>query len=333
MIDIFRNISFLHPHFLWLLLLIPLLVYWYFRTHQKRYTSMGMPTLKGVNVISWRGRARALLPILRLLALTALIVALARPRTTLKKENIKAEGIDIMLALDLSSSMLAQDFEPNRLEASKVVATEFVEKRPHDRIGLVAFAGEALTQSPLTTDHSVLTTAIQGLECYMLEDGTAIGSGLTTAINRLKDSETKSKIIVLLTDGVNSAGRPPQIGAKIAKELGIKVYTIGVGTRGEAVAPIGRNSRGQTVYVKKEVKIDEELLKYVSNTTGGQYYRATNHQELLQIYDTINELEKTEIDVTVVSRYNEEFFRFVLLALLLVLLEGLLRYTVLRTLT
>lgn len=334
MIDFFRNITFMHPHFLWLLLVLPLLVYWYLKTHTKRYTSLHMPTMQGVNTVSWRGRLRALLPLLRLLALGALVVALARPRTTLKKENIKAEGIDIMLAVDLSSSMLAQDFAPNRLEASKVVATGFVQKRPHDRIGVVSFAGEALTQCPLTTDHSIVVDALAGLECGMLEDGTAIGSGLTTAINRLKDSEAKSKIVVLLTDGVNNAGhQSPQIAAKIAKELGVRVYTIGMGTKGRALAPTSFNTRGEYIFGRVEVKIDEALLKSVSRQTDGQYYRATNHQELLAIYDTINQLEKTEIDVTVISRYSEEFYLFVLLALVLVLLEGLLRYTVLRTLT
>ena len=294
---------------------------------------MKMPTLEAVaGFKSWKADLQKLLPVLRGLAFVALVAALARPQLTLKEENIKAEGIDIFLAIDLSSSMLAQDFNPDRLEVCKRVAVEFVEKRQYDRIGLAVFSGEAFTQCPLTTDHRVLTDFIAGLRCGILEDGTAIGMGLATAVNRIKDSPGKSKVVILLTDGVNNAGYvKPLTAAEIAKEFGVKVYTIGVGQEGTAVSPISRRSDGSYVMGMAQVEIDEELLKQISGMTGGKYFRATTARSLEKIYDEIDRLEKTEIDVTSVKRYSEEFYRFVWLAIFLLVLEMLMRYVFLKS--
>jgi Ca-activated chloride channel family protein len=227
---------------------------------------------------------------------------------------------------------LAQDFKPDRLEASKNVAIEFIGKRQYDRIGLAVFAGEAFTQCPLTTDHRVLIDFVEGLRCGILEDGTAIGMGLATAVNRIKDSQAKSKVIILLTDGVNNSGYvKPLTAAEIAKEFGVKVYTIGVGQEGEALTPISRRSDGRYVFGLARVEIDEELLRQIASLTGGKYFRATTARSLEAIYDEIDRLEKTEIEVTSVKRYSEEFYRFVWLAIFLLGLELLLRYAVLRT--
>ena len=294
-----------------------------------------MPTLEATRGLkSWKGELQKLLPTLRALAFIALVFALARPQRMLTEEVIKAEGIDIFLVLDLSSSMLAQDFKPDRLEVSKRVASEFVNKRQYDRIGLAVFSGEAFTQCPLTTDHRVLNDFIDGLRCGILEDGTAIGMGLATAVNRIKDSESKSKVIILLTDGVNNAGYvKPLTAAEIAKKFGVKVYTIGVGREGEALTPISRRSDGRYVFGLARVEIDEDLLRQIASLTGGRYFRATSTRSLEEIYDEIDRLEKTEIEVTSVKRYSEEFYRFVWIALALLVLELLLRFTVLRTIT
>ncbi|GAB5552643.1 MAG: VWA domain-containing protein [Saprospiraceae bacterium] len=291
-----------------------------------------MSSLKSVeNSTSWKGRLRALLPILRILAFIALVVALARPRELFQEEEVKAEGIDIMLVMDLSSSMLARDFEPDRLEVCKRVATEFVDKREYDRVGLSVFAGEAFTQCPLTTDHRVVKDFLANLECGLLEDGTAIGMGLATAVNRLKDSESKSKIVILLTDGVNNAGYvKPETAAEIAREFEIKTYTIGVGTNGDALTPVNRRSDGQYMFGLARVEIDEALLEQIAEMTGGKYYRALSEQGLEDIYDEIDRLEKTEIEVTVFKRYQELFHVFVWIAMLILVLEVLLRYTIFR---
>jgi Ca-activated chloride channel family protein len=332
MINFFKNITFVHPYFLSLLLLVPILVFWYIRNQPGRYASMRMPAMDNFSASSLRGRLQIVLPILRGLAFIALVFALARPQKTLRQEEVKAEGIDIMMAIDLSSSMLAQDFDPNRLEASKRVAKDFISKRTFDRIGLVVFAGEAFTQCPLTTDHSVVQQFLAGLECGILEDGTAIGMGLATAVNRIKDSQVKSKIVILLTDGVNNTGYvAPMQAAKIAQEFGVKVYAIGVGSTGQTMAPSARRRDGRYVFNMVRVEIDEALLNQIANMTGGKYYRATDEASLVNIYDTIDNLEKTEIDVTVIKRYSEEFYIFVILGLIFLALEVFLRYTVLRT--
>ena len=329
----FSNITFLHPWFFLLLLLLPAVAWYRYRQRQQHYATQKMPTLEAVkDMQSWKGLMQKLLPILRALAFIALVIALARPQRTLKEETIKADGIDIFMALDLSSSMLAQDFKPDRLEASKKVAIEFIAKRQYDRIGLAVFAGEAFTQCPLTTDHRVLVDFIESLRCGMLEDGTAIGMGLATAVNRIKDSEAKSKVIILLTDGVNNAGYvKPLTAAEIANEFDVKVYTIGVGQEGEAYTPISRRSDGRYVFGLARVEIDEELLRQIASLTGGKYFRATTARSLEAIYDEIDRLEKTEIEVTTVKRYSEEFYWFVWIGVFLLALELLLRYSVLRT--
>ena len=291
----------------------------------------GLDTFDGH--ISWRSRLRGLLPFLRFLALGALIFALARPQKVLKDENIDAEGIDIFLVMDLSSSMLARDFDPDRLEVSKRVATEFVEKRPHDRIGLSVFSGEAFTQCPLTTDHRIVKEFLAGLQCGILTDGTAIGMGLSSAVNRIKDSESKSKVVILLTDGVNNAGYiQPLTAAEIAKEFEVKVYTIGVGSTGMARTPIRKRRDGTFDFGFSKVEIDEQLLTEIAKMTGGNYFRATSEEALSQIYSRIDQLEKTKIDVTVIKRNSEEFHGFALAALLFVLFEMLLRQTIVRSL-
>ncbi|MEZ5040754.1 MAG: VWA domain-containing protein [Saprospiraceae bacterium] len=332
MFGLFENITFVNPIFFALLLLLPGIGWWYFRNYPQRYAPMRMSTLEGLeNVQSIRGRLRSLLPILRVLSFIALVVALARPQRVLKEEEVIAEGIDISLAMDLSSSMLAQDFQPNRLEVSKRVAADFVRQRQYDRIGLVVFAGEAFTQCPLTTDHMVLNEFLSKLECGILEDGTAIGMGLATAVNRLKESESKSKVVILLTDGVNNTGyQSPMLAAKIAKEFGIRVYTIGVGSMGETQAPISQRSDGKYVLGLVKVEIDEALLQKIAELTGGKYYRAVNEQSLAQIYASIDELEKTKIEVTSFKRYSEEYHYFAFWGLVFLLLEVKLRYTVLR---
>ncbi|MBX2870482.1 MAG: VWA domain-containing protein [Saprospiraceae bacterium] len=332
MLGLLQNITFVSPVFFVLLLLLPIMAWWYFRNYRQRYAPIQMSTLAGLeNTQSIRGRLRSLLPILRVLSLVALIVALARPQQVLKEEEVVAEGIDISLVMDLSSSMLAQDFQPNRLDVSKRVAADFVRQRQYDRIGLVVFAGEAFTQCPLTTDHLVLNEFLSKLECGILEDGTAIGMGLATAVNRLKDSESKSKVVILLTDGVNNAGyQSPMLAAKIAKEYNVKVYTIGIGSVGETRAPVSIRGDGKYILGTVKVEIDEELLRQIAEMTGGKYYRALDEQSLEQIYASIDQLEKMKIDVTSFKRYSEEYHHFAFGGILFLLIEVLLRYTVLR---
>ncbi len=328
------NIEFLHPAFFGLLLLIPLAaVYWIIRRKQ-RFPGFTISSLGGFNgYTSIRGILRSfLLPILRACAFIFLVTALARPQAILKEEDITAEGIDIALVMDISSSMLARDFEPDRLEASKQVAIDFVEKRQYDRMSLAVFAGEAFTQSPLTTDHGVITHFLDNLRCGILEDGTAMGMGLATAVSHLKDSESKTKVIVLLTDGVNNSGYiQPITAAEMAREFGMRVYTIGVGSTGQAYAPIGRRGDGKYSFGYVNVEIDEALLRKVSEMTDGKYYRATNMERLQNIYDEIDQLEKTKIEVTTIKRSQEVFHKWVMLALLFLLIEIGLRYTILKT--
>lgn len=332
MSGVLENITFVSPIFFGLLLLLPIIAWWYLSNYRQRYVSIHMPSLEGLGKNrSVKGPLRSLLPILRMLAFVVLVVAMARPQRILQEEEVIAEGIDISLAMDLSSSMLAQDFQPNRLGVSKRVAADFVEQRQYDRVGLVVFAGEAFTQCPLTTDHKVLKAFLNKLECGILEDGTAIGLGLATAVNRLKDSESTSKVVILLTDGVNNTGyQSPLLAAKIAKEYGIRVYTIGVGSVGEARAPVSQRSDGKYILGSVKVEIDEELLRQVAEMTGGKYYRAVDEQSLEEIYASIDQLEKTKIEVTSFKRYSEEYNLFAFLGILFLLTEVLLRYTVLR---
>lgn len=329
----FDNIEFVNPEFLLLLLLIPAIAAWFFYKKKDQYVSLKLPTLEAIkDLSSFRSTLRRYLPLLRALAFATLVIAFARPRQTLKEEDIKAEGIDICLVMDLSSSMLAQDFKPDRLEVSKRVAADFVSKRAYDRIGLSVFSGEAFTQCPLTTDHRVVKEFLASLKCGILEDGTAIGMGLATAVNRLKESESKSKVVILLTDGVNNAGYiKPLTASEIAREFDVKVYTIGVGSTGDALTPVSRRSDGKYIFGLARVEIDEGLLQEIADMTGGKYFRATSAESLARIYAEIDQLEKTEIEVTSIKRYSEEFHGFALWGLIFLLLELLLRYTVFKT--
>jgi len=269
--------------------------------------------------------------ILKMLALALLIVAIARPQTSSKRQDVSVEGIDIVMALDVSTSMLAQDLKPDRLEASKKVAIDFIKQRPNDRIGLVVFAGEAFTQCPLTTDHTVLDNLFKDVKSGMIEDGTAIGDGLATAISRLKDSQAISKVIILLTDGVSNMGAlDASSAAEIAKIYGIRVYTIGVGSLGTAPYPVQTPFGIQTKQM--EVKIDEPLLKQIAAMTDGKYFRATSNKKLQEIYAAIDKLEKSKIDVTVFSKKSEEFHIWALAALIIFLLMIVLKYTWLKNL-
>jgi Ca-activated chloride channel family protein len=277
----------------------------------------------------WKHYARYALFGMRMLAVGLLILALARPQTNLNRQDISVEGIDIVLAMDVSSSMLAEDLRPNRLEAAKDVAIDFINSRPDDRIGLVIFSGESFTQCPLTTNHALLINLYKDINFGMIDDGTAIGDGLATAVNRLKDSKAKSKVIILLTDGVNNMGSiDPQSAAEIAELYGIRIYTIGVGTVGTALFPVRTQFGIQ--YQRMEVKIDEALLQKMSALTNGKYFRATNRQKLQEVYKEIDRLEKSKIDVTEFSRKKEEFLPFVILALVLLTLEFIVRFAFLK---
>lgn len=332
--NIIHNIEFSSPYWLLLLAIIPLMLLYKYYSKRQEIEPMTFSTLESISgLYSWKEKAIKYLPILRYLALAALMLAMARPQQTLKEEVVKAEGIDIILAMDLSSSMLAKDFNPDRLTVSKEVAAKFVDKRVYDRIGLVVFAGDSFTQTPLTTDHNILKDFLANIECGMLDDGTAIGMGLATATNRLKGSKSKSKVIILLTDGVNNAGYiKPLTAAEIAEEYDMKIYTIGVGTTGAALTPVNRRNDGKFVFGMSKVNIDEKLLSEISKMTGGRYFRATDEAMLNSIYDEIDQLEKTEMEVNVFKRYKDIFRIPLMLAFGLLLLEFILRQTILRTL-
>jgi len=328
-----QNIEFLHPWLLLLLLVIPFLYWWNKYKTEKTKAYIPMPSLQGLgkNSTNWKILLYKLMPYLKLAALSLLILAFARPRLSLKQESVNAEGIDIVLAIDVSTSMLATDFKPDRLEASKKVAIDFINNRPYDRIGLVVFSGEAFTFSPVTTDHDLLVSLVEQIQTGSIKDGTAIGNGLAAAVNRLKNSKSKSKVIILLTDGVNNSGYvDPETATELAKENGIKVYTIGVGSQGMANSPVGRQF-GRLIYGMARVEIDERLLTNIAKATQGMYFRAKNENELAKIYDYIDKLEKTKIEVKVFKRYSEEFRFFLIPGLLLLLLILLLKKTLLRT--
>ena len=333
MIDFFQQISFKHPWLLLALLIIPLMVYRQYFTGSSDLPSMNISTTSYFSSNrSWRVRLKPYLPILQWIALTLLIFALARPQFALREEQVIAEGIDIILAIDLSSSMLAKDFQPDRLEVSKKVAAEFVDKRVDDRIGVVVFSGESFTQCPLTSDHRIVKRFLSQLQCGFLEEGTAIGMGLATAVNRIKDSDSKSKVVILLTDGDNNTGYiQPLTAAEMARELGLRVYTIGVGSKGMALTPQGKRSDGSYVFDYARVMINEPLLKQIADITGGQYFRATNEESLELVYNEIDQLEKTEREVTTFNRYSEEFPRFLKVGLAFYFLHLLLNLTLFRT--
>ncbi len=328
-----ENITFANPDFFWLFLLLPFAIVWYFFKQKEETASVRISSLKGFSNPSFLPKLKPLLFILRMLALGAIIVAMARPQTEdISTRTKTTKGIDIVMAIDVSSSMLARDLKPNRLAALKKVAADFIKQRPNDRIGLVAYAGEGYTKTPITTDKSIVLNSLKDITYGQLEDGTAIGMGLATSVNRLKDSKAKSKIIILLTDGVNNSGFiEPQTAADLAIEFGIKTYTIGLGTNGNALSPIAYNADGSFRYGMRQVEIDEELLKDIAKVTGGKYFRATNNETLEEIYDEINKLEKTEIEEFKYYRYEEKFRPWIWIAGILLLLEWLLRNTVFRS--
>jgi Ca-activated chloride channel family protein len=296
-------------------------------------TAINMPAQTSKTPLTWRVLIYNSIEPLFWLSIVLLVIAMARPQSEHAEESVKGEGIDIFLVMDLSSSMLARDFEPDRLTVSKQVAIDFVSHRTYDRIGLAVFAGESYTQCPLTNDHEVLKEYLAGLECGGLEDGTAIGMGLAAAVNRLKDGQAKSKVVVLLTDGVNNAGYiRPATAASIAKEFGIKVYTIGVGSYGQALSPVRRRANGEYMYGITNVEIDEELLKSIATETGGKYYRAVSAEALQHVYNEIDQLEKTEVEITVYKRYKELYYWPLVSGLLLLSLIFILRSTIVRSL-
>jgi len=330
-----EKLSFLNPEFFWLLLLIPAAVAWlYLKRNQQTATLKISSTAGFAGSKSFFVRLYPFLGVFRLLALTALIVAMARPRTVdISNKTKTTKGIDIVMAIDVSGSMLAKDLKPNRMEALKKVAASFVEERPNDRIGLVVYASEAYTKTPVTSDKAIIQQAIESIKYdNVLQDGTGIGMGLATAVNRLKDSKAKSKVIILLTDGVNNAGFiEPETASDIAKQYGIKVYTVGIGTNGMAEFPYAIAPNGQFLFRMMQVEIDEQLMKNIARKTDGKYFRATSNTKLEEIYAAINKLETTEIEELKFYDYDEKYRPFVWLAGFLLLLELGLRNTVYRS--
>jgi len=319
-----KEITFANPEFFWLFLIIPIMIAWYIFRMKKLQGSIKVTTVNNFQP-SLLANFRHSLLVLRVIGLAALIVAISRPQTSLSWQDVTTEGIDIVIALDISGSMLAEDFKPNRLEASKQVAMDFISERPYDRIGLVIYGGESFTQCPLTTDHDVLLNLFDNIQNGIIEDGTAIGMGLATSVSRLKDSKAISKVAILLTDGSNNSGSiPPVTAAEIAKEFGVRVYTIGVGSNGTAPTPF-KDQFGRTQYQNVPVKIDEETLKEIASVTNGQYFRATNKNNLEEIYQEIDQLEKSKIEVTEYKKKSEKFWPFTLIAGILLLIEFLLK--------
>ncbi|HNR20871.1 MAG TPA: VWA domain-containing protein [Bacteroidia bacterium] len=328
----FNDIHFAHPYFFWLLLLIPFMLLWHFKVNLKRRADVRISSMLPFQnyrktlrqQISW-------LPLVaRMLTVVFAVFALARPQSSSKGKNVTTEGISIMLALDISDSMLAEDLKPNRIEAAKDVVIDFVENRPNDLIGLVVFSGESFSQCPLTSDHAVLKNLLKDVKSGMLAQGTAIGEGLATAVARVKDAKTKSKVIILLSDGVNNAGSvAPLTAGEIAKTFGIRVYTVGVGTKGMAPYPF-RTPFG-IQYQNMEVQIDEDVMRQISAGTDAKYFRATGNKTLKEVYKEIDKMERTKIEVTEFKRYSEEYLMFALAAGFFLLLEISLRYTILRS--
>ena len=322
--------KFQNPEILYLLAIIPVIVAYYIFVSRRRATMRVSTLQRGRMPRTLRYYLRHLPIVLRLLALTAGIVALARPVEEHSSTETSTEGIDIVLAMDISGSMLARDFEPDRITAAKQLASEFAAERVGDRISVVAFAGEAFTQCPLTSDKASVGTMLSRLRSGVVDDGTAIGNGLATAINRLRESGSKSKVVVLLTDGVNNRGQiSPIMAAEIARDMGVKVYTIGVGTKGQAPMP-AMDMFGNKTYVMADVEIDEKLLRSIAKTTGGEYFRAVDNKALGEIYARINEMEKSEVQITHYTSYEELYFGWLLLSLLLLAFEFVVERVVLN---
>ena len=327
------KIEFAYPAFFYALTLVPLLVAWYFWRGRKGTAPLSLSGFENLDDKQDSARIwmRHVLAMLRMAVITLLIVVLARPQSSNQWEQVTTEGIDIVMCLDVSGSMRAMDFKPNRLEASKNVGIEFVNARQNDRFGLVVFAGESFTQCPMTTDRAVVINFMKEIDFGVIEDGTAIGMGLATAVNRIKDSKAKSKVIILLTDGVNNRGDVgPVTAAELAAGFGIRVYTIGVGSQGNAPMPV-QDMFGRTIMQNMPVEIDEDVLRVIAQTTDGSYFRATDNNKLREIYQEIDQLERTRLDVKQFSKKKEEYFPFLLAALLILLTEVFLRYTLFRT--
>jgi len=323
--------TYANPQYLYLLLLLVPMIAWYLYRQKRFGASLQVSTLKGLASApkTWKHYLRHLLFVIRIAVLALVIVVLARPQSSESWDNMTTEGIDIVMAIDVSTSMLARDLRPDRLEAAKDVATQFIAGRPYDRIGLVVFAGESFTQCPLTTDHAVVTNLLRETKTGLIEDGTAIGNGLATSVNRLKESDAISRVVILLTDGENNRGEiPPLTAAEIAKTYGIRVYTIGVGTIGTAPYPFQTPFGIQVQQV--QVKIDEEGLQSIADITGGKYFRATNNEKLKSIYDEIDALEKSKIEVKEFSKKKEEFVPFAAWAIFLLIAGLILKISVFR---
>ena len=327
------NIEFANPQLFWLLLLLPAALIWHIFKHKEETASLKIPSVDGFTANDLLPKLKPVLFVFRLLALTAIIVAMARPQTEdISTRTKTTKGIDIVMAIDVSSSMLARDLKPNRLSALKEVAADFIRQRPNDRIGLVAYAGESYTKTPITSDKSIVLNALKEITYGQLNDGTAIGMGLATSVNRLKESKSISKVIILLTDGVNNSGFiEPQTAADLAVEFDIKTYTIGLGTNGNALSPVAYNEDGSYRYGMRQVEIDEKLLQAIADATGGQYFRATDNEKLEAIYDEINKLEKTEVEEFKYYKYEEKFRPWILLAGALLIVEWFLRNTLFRS--
>ncbi|MCF6129862.1 VWA domain-containing protein [Flavobacterium sp. AS60] len=330
-----KEVSFLNPEFFWLFLLLPVAVLWQIWKRKQQSATLKISSVKGFKAQkSLLAKLKPFLFVLRLLALSSLIIAMARPRKVdISSQTKSTKGIDIVMAIDVSGSMLAKDLKPNRMEALKRVAENFVEGRPNDRIGIVVYASEAYTKTPVTSDKALIQEAIQSIKYdNVLQDGTGIGMGLTTAVNRLKDSKAKSKVIILLTDGVNNAGFiEPETASQIAREYGIKVYTIGIGTNGNAMFPYAYAPNGGFLFRMMPVEIDVNLLQTIARNTGGKYFRASSNSKLESIYKEINKLETTEIQELKFYDYDEKYRLFVWIAGILVLIEFGLRNTIYRS--
>jgi Ca-activated chloride channel family protein len=329
--DWLKQISFAQPAFFWLLLLVPAMVAWYVWRNNQLQGALSVSAATSFKRIknSYHTVFRHYAISLRALAVIALVIALARPQSALSWQDTNTEGIDIVIATDISGSMLAEDLKPNRLEAGKNIAIDFIKDRPNDRIGLVIFSGESFTQCPLTIDHDVLINLFKGITNGMIQDGTAIGMGLATAVNRLKDSEAKSKVVILLTDGTNTGGSiPPLTAADIAKQMNVRVYTVGIGTKGFAPYPV--STPFGTQYQQVPVTIDEGTLSKIATVTGGKYFRATNNEKLKGIYEQIDNLEKAKIAVTQYHKKTECFLPFALICVVLLLMEFIFKNTLFK---
>ncbi len=329
-----ENLTFNNPEFLWLLILLPFFFFWSYNFNKLKSSSLKISSIKGFKYKSIKIKILPILDVLRYIAIIMLIVAISRPQIIdVSTQTKTSKGIDIVIAVDISSSMLAQDLKPNRLDALKSVAKEFINDRVSDRIGIVVYAGESYTKTPVTSDKAVIVRSLDEIKFDgIIEDGTAIGMGLATAVNRLKDSKAKSKVIILLTDGVNNAGFiDPNTAADLALSFGIKTYTIGLGSNGNALAPIAINPNGTFRFGLTKVEIDEKLLESIAKQTGGLYFRATDNEKLKDIYQEINKLEKTEVEEFKYSNAQEMYRVFVLISFSLVFLEWLLRSSIFKS--